>query len=156
MFSSRTRSPRGTPSARPWLRTGLVVIGIASIGCQAEHAGMTLPSGKYMYDDVQYFPHGPSFPWANTQAATQRAQMREMGMNVSEPGAAGQAGPSGGPAMGVPAPPMPGGSPALPGAPGAIITPDGGPGAAGVPAPPAEGNMPVQAPPESAPPGAPQ
>jgi hypothetical protein len=40
---------------------------------------MTLPSGKYMHDDVQYFPSGPDFPWANTQAATQRARMSAMG-----------------------------------------------------------------------------
>jgi hypothetical protein len=42
---------------------------------------MTLPSGKYMRDDVQYFPPGPAFPWANTQAATQRARMQAMGLD---------------------------------------------------------------------------
>ena len=41
---------------------------------------MTLPSGRYMHDDVQYFPSGPDFPWANSQAATQRARMRAMGI----------------------------------------------------------------------------
>ena len=46
---------------------------------------MTLPSGKYMHDDVQYFPPGPDFPWANTQAATQRARMRQMGLDVEGP-----------------------------------------------------------------------
>ena len=35
-----------------------------------------LPSGRYLHDDVQYFPTGPDFPWANTQAATQRADAR--------------------------------------------------------------------------------
>jgi hypothetical protein len=39
-----------------------------------------LPSGRYMHDDVQYFPSGPDFPWANTQAATQRARMRANGV----------------------------------------------------------------------------
>jgi hypothetical protein len=53
---------------------------LPSVGCQVEYAGMTLPSGKYMHDDVQYFPRGPEFPWANTQAATQRARMRAMGI----------------------------------------------------------------------------
>jgi hypothetical protein len=58
--------------------------GLASaVGCQVEYAGMTLPSGKYMYDDVQYFPPGPDFPWANTNAATQRARMQAMGMDVN-------------------------------------------------------------------------
>src|ERR1700757_1533920 len=59
---------------------------LPSAGCQVEYGGMTLPSGRYMHDDVQYFPSGPDFPWANTQAATQRARMRAMGI---EPPAAG-------------------------------------------------------------------
>jgi hypothetical protein len=58
---------------------------MASVGCQVEYAGMTLPSGRYMHDDVQYFPSGPDFPWANTQAASQRARMQAMGI---EPAAA--------------------------------------------------------------------
>jgi hypothetical protein len=53
---------------------------LPSVGCQVEYAGMTLPSGRYMHDDVQYFPSGPDFPWANSQAATQRARMRAMGI----------------------------------------------------------------------------
>src|SRR4028119_2412521 len=59
-----------------------------SAGCQVEYAGMTLPSGKYMHDDVQYFAPGPDFPWANTQAATQRARMQSMGMDAG-PGGTG-------------------------------------------------------------------
>jgi hypothetical protein len=51
-----------------------------------EYAGMTLPSGKYMHDDVQYFAPGPNFPWANTQAATQRARMQAMGMEPEPTG----------------------------------------------------------------------
>jgi hypothetical protein len=59
-------------------------------GCQVEYAGMTLPSGKYMHDDVQYFQPGTSFPWANTQAATQRARMQAMGIEPGPvPGAGG-------------------------------------------------------------------
>ena len=58
---------------------------LPSVGCQVEYAGMTLPSGKYMHDDVQYFPTGPDFPWANTQAATQRARMRAMGIEPPPP-----------------------------------------------------------------------
>ena len=55
---------------------GLAVLGLLpATGCQVEMAGMTLPSGKYMQDDVQYFQPGPEFPWANTQAATQRARL---------------------------------------------------------------------------------
>ena len=61
---------------------------LPSTGCQVEYAGMTLPSGKYMHDDVQYFPPGPDFPWANTQAATQRAKMQAMGMEVPPPAGA--------------------------------------------------------------------
>ncbi|GAC1468011.1 MAG: hypothetical protein NVSMB9_10250 [Isosphaeraceae bacterium] len=62
---------------------------LPSTGCQVEYAGMTLPSGKYMHDDVQYFAPGPDFPWANTQAASQRARMQAMGMEVPPPGQGG-------------------------------------------------------------------
>jgi len=58
---------------------------LPSAGCQVEYAGMTLPSGKYMHDDVQYFAPGPDFPWANTQAATQRARMQAMGYEAPPP-----------------------------------------------------------------------
>jgi hypothetical protein len=80
-------SPRGATSRRLALWSALAVGGIMpSVGCQVEYAGMTLPSGKYMHDDVQYFPAGPEFPWANTQAATQRARMRSMGIEPPPPG----------------------------------------------------------------------
>ena len=81
MMSPRTGSPR-RPNRRRWsLLAGAAVLGLVpATGCQVEYAGMTLPSGKYMRDDVQYFPPGPDFPWANTQAATQRARMSAMGM----------------------------------------------------------------------------
>src|SRR3954453_6774332 len=64
---------------------------LPTAGCQVEYAGMTLPSGKYMHDDVQYFAPGPDFPWANTQAATQRARMQAMGIEPP-PGVAGAPG----------------------------------------------------------------
>ncbi len=96
------KSPRAISSRRPGVRrraawAALVVAGglVPGVGCQVEYAGMTLPSGKYMHDDVQYFPPGPDFPWANTNAATQRARMRAMGMDVSAipvPGADGPVG----------------------------------------------------------------
>jgi hypothetical protein len=80
MISPREGSPRRRRSGRLALWAGLAVGGmLPSIGCQVEYAGMTLPSGKYMHDDVQYFAPGPDFPWANTQAATQRARMSAMG-----------------------------------------------------------------------------
>ena len=82
----RMGSPRGATSRRVVLWSALAVGGILpSVGCQVEYAGMTLPSGKYMHDDVQYFPSGPDFPWANTQAATQRARMRSMGIEPPPP-----------------------------------------------------------------------
>ena len=82
----RMGSPRGATSRRVALWSALAVGGfLPSVGCQVEYAGMTLPSGKYMHDDVQYFPAGPEFPWANTQAATQRARMRAMGIEPPPP-----------------------------------------------------------------------
>src|SRR3954463_11911818 len=85
------RSPRTGSSRQPgrrWAAWTALAVGwlLPSVGCQVEYAGMTLPSGKYMHDDVQYFAPGPAFPWANTQAASQRARMQQMGL---EPGAAG-------------------------------------------------------------------
>ena len=96
MVLPRMRSPRGSTRRRVALWSALAMGSILpSVGCQVEYAGMTLPSGRYMHDDVQYFPSGPDFPWANTQAATQRARMRAMGI---EPPAVGVA-PVGGGAL---------------------------------------------------------
>lgn len=53
-------------------------------GCQAEYGSTTLPGGKYMHDDVQYFAPGPNFPFANTQAATQRARMQAQGTDAAQ------------------------------------------------------------------------
>jgi hypothetical protein len=92
-------SPQGR---RLVLWAGLAVGWILpSVGCQVEYAGMTLPSGKYMHDDVQYFPPGPDMPWANTQAATQRARMQAMGVDTSLT-----------PALSAPLPGQPGAAPA--------------------------------------------
>jgi hypothetical protein len=81
---SPTRPVRGRTLAA-WAALALGWV-LPMTGCQVEYAGMTLPSGKYMHDDVQYFAPGPDFPWANTQAATQRARMQAMGLDVPPPG----------------------------------------------------------------------
>src|SRR6516162_8202875 len=86
MVLPRMRSPRGSTMRRAALWSALAMGSILpSVGCQVEYAGMTLPSGRYMHDDVQYFPTGPDFPWANTQAASQRARMRAMGIEPPPP-----------------------------------------------------------------------
>jgi hypothetical protein len=88
MWSPRLGSlSRTKPAVRRLAAWAALSLGwlLPTTGCQVEYAGMTLPSGKYMHDDVQYFPPGPDFPWANTQAATQRARMQAMGI---DPGAA--------------------------------------------------------------------
>ncbi len=153
MLSSRTGLPR-RPGGRRWsVRAGLAVLGLLfSTGCQVEYAGMTLPSGKYFHDDVQYFAPGPEFPYANTQAATQRARMQASGMNVPPvPGeAAAGAGVGGVNASGVPVVPTfgPGAIPRPTAAPEAEEAMPGGTAApnAPVPAPPAPGGA-VPAPP---------
>jgi hypothetical protein len=174
----RMRSPRGATSRRVALWSALAVGGILpSVGCQVEYAGMTLPSGKYMHDDVQYFPAGPEFPWANTQAATQRSRMRAMGIEPPPPtvtygeapgaGALNPAQSVGGrptdinvgpfgaePNLGVPQPPAPGQVPGA-GAPGGNLMPGAAPtppapGAAAPAAPPA-GRVPPPPPPGGAP-----
>jgi hypothetical protein len=130
----RKESPRGSTRRRVALWSALAVGGfLPSVGCQVEYAGMTLPSGRYMHDDVQYFPSGPDFPWANTQAATQRARMRAMGIEPPPPpgavppamGAESPAQLGGGRPTDVnvaPTPPVPG----LPGGPPAAMPPGGG------------------------------
>jgi len=80
MIATRSRGP--THAGRRAVWAGIATCGLAlTVGCQAEHAGMTLPSGKYFHDDVQYFAPGPDFPLANTLAATQRARMRAEGID---------------------------------------------------------------------------
>jgi hypothetical protein len=123
MSSPRAGSPR-RPDRRRWsLLASASVLGLATLtGCQVEYAGMTLPSGKYMHDDVQYFAEGPAFPWANTQAATQRAKMSAMGMvPPPPPGSVAPNDPNfvGNPRLG-PQAPMPIANPGGGGAPGAI------------------------------------
>ncbi|MFO0888103.1 MAG: hypothetical protein U0790_03035 [Isosphaeraceae bacterium] len=159
------------------LWSALAVGGILpSVGCQVEYAGMTLPSGKYMHDDVQYFPAGPEFPWANTQAATQRARMRAMGIEPPPEGGAVAPTPAPGginpvqnqfgrptdinrspldvipPAQNVPAPPAPGLAPGGPEvtAPGAVPAPPA-PGRGAAPAPGGAGRVPPPPPPGGAP-----
>src|SRR5580704_9244294 len=91
MWSPRMGS-LSRPKGRRLAAWAALAIGwiLPTTGCQVEYAGMTLPSGKYMHDDVQFFPSGPSFPWANTQAATQRARMQAMGIEPGPvPGAGG-------------------------------------------------------------------
>lgn len=86
----------GSPSLSQSLRGALAICGLLPlVGCQAEYAGMNLPSMHYLNDDVQYFAPGPHFPWANTQAATQRARMEAMGVPIPEDSDVGSAGASG-------------------------------------------------------------
>ena len=156
MLSSSAGQPRRSQRRRGSIGAGAAVLGlIFATGCQVEYAGMTLPSGKYMHDDVQYFAPGPEFPYANTQAATQRARMAANGIPVPPPpGAAvmapiaGAPGPDGVPVV-APAPvggalprlgPMPEGEANAPGGP-AAPNPVPGPGPA-APAPPG-GGMPA-------------
>ncbi|WP_435007747.1 hypothetical protein P12x_005012 [Tundrisphaera lichenicola] len=125
MLSSRTGLPRRPAGLSRSVLAGLAVLGlVASTGCQVEYAGMTLPSGKYFHDDVQYFAKGPEFPYANTQAATQRARMQAAGMATPPP-------------PGTVVPPTMGGA-ALPGTgPGVAMPPAG----AGLPRPNAASEM---------------
>lgn len=159
MLSSRTGLPQRSGDRRWSVRAGVAILGLlASTGCQVEYAGMTLPSGKYMHDDVQYFAPGPEFAYANTQAATQRARMQAQGIpltpppGINGPGGFGGNGPAGmnaGPGaggVGIPRPvaapeaenAMPGGAsapnPAVP-APDPATAPGAAPGGGAMPAP---------------------
>ena len=129
MLSSRTGLTRRPSGHRRSILASLALMGLlASTGCQVEYAGMTMPSGKYFHDDIQYFGQGPEFPFANTQAATQRAKMA---------------------AAGIPLPPVPGATPFTTGGAGigpagVPVAPNFAPGAVPRPgaAPEAENSMP--------------
>ncbi len=149
MLSSRTGTSRRAKGRRASAWAGAAVLGLlTATGCQVEYAGMTLPSGKYMHDDVQYFAPGPDFPYANTQAATQRARMAASGLPTPPPpGAAAPAAVPGAPGInGVPAvPPVGVGIPRLNAMPEGEANAPGGPGAANpaVPAPAPGGDTPA-------------
>ncbi len=49
----------------------------ALIGCQVHVGGQTLPSPRYLQDDVQYFPPGPEFKLSREAAAIQAALEEE-------------------------------------------------------------------------------
>jgi hypothetical protein len=91
-----------------WMRAvSLASLGgafLALTGCQAQMAGMTLPSARYLEHRPQYFQRDPDFP-LQRELATQEAQ------------AGLAAGPAGG---GVQAPREAPGIPGGAGAPGAI------------------------------------
>ncbi|WP_169976847.1 hypothetical protein [Tautonia rosea] len=95
MSTSRMGGPIHAGRRAIW--AGIAAFGLfGAVGCQVEYAGMTLPTGKYLFDDVQYFAKGPDFPLANTQAATQRAQMQAQGIEpYGAPPAAGMVAPGG-------------------------------------------------------------
>jgi hypothetical protein len=59
-------------STNSWSKAAIVSLGLmasASVGCQANVAGQTLPSAYFLEDDVQYFPAGEETPLSNQQRA---------------------------------------------------------------------------------------
>ncbi|QEG33949.1 hypothetical protein [Bythopirellula goksoeyrii] len=58
-----------------------MLLSLASLGCQAEYAGQTLPSAYYLTDDVQYYAPGPEFKLAREAAALKE----QAATTVSEP-----------------------------------------------------------------------
>lgn len=49
-------------SKRLWLAGFAAALGFSATGCQTNFGGMTLPSGRYLMHQPQYFPDDPSFP----------------------------------------------------------------------------------------------
>ncbi len=63
-------TPRSTRLSYFGLFTGLMIlVSLASTGCQMDIAGQTLPSAYYLSDDVQYYAPGPEFKLAREAAA---------------------------------------------------------------------------------------
>lgn len=117
--------------------TGCFLMGaMASMGCQSNYSGQTLPSPYYLQDDVQYFPPGPEFK------LTREAQAMKTygGARRSNIGPIGP--PPLVPAPGAPAPgDIPDGAGGVPGAPipGAPVPGVVDPGAPDNPPPPDPG-----------------
>jgi len=109
---------------------------VASVGCQSDYAGQTLPSPYWQKDDIQYFPPGPEFKLSREAAA-----MKAYGTGRASRPAVGPLGPAEGPA---PSGELNGAAPGVvvPPPPGPVAPPPGPAGAAAVPAdaapPPAE------------------
>jgi hypothetical protein len=59
----------------------LLLLSLATTGCQMDIAGQTLPSAYYLTDDVQYYAPGPEFKLAREAAALQE----RAATNVSQP-----------------------------------------------------------------------
>jgi len=91
-------------SKRLWLAGIAAALGFSATGCQTHFGGMTLPSGRYLMHQPQYFPDDPTFPLP-----------RELATMTDPAGAGGAAVPGGGGANLVP-PALP--APLQPAAPG--------------------------------------
>lgn len=55
----------------------LFVAAAASVGCQSQIAGQTLPSAHYLRDDVQFFPAGDEFLLSNSVRAIEEYKVRQ-------------------------------------------------------------------------------
>ena len=95
---------------RHWQLTGFAGLGLlmaALTGCQANVAGMTLPSGHYLQHPPQYFGPSPAFPLQRELAG-----MEAQGAGGAAAGGAGVLPPAPvvppppAPAAAVPPPPM--------------------------------------------------
>ncbi|HEY2839979.1 MAG TPA: hypothetical protein VGJ26_12565 [Pirellulales bacterium] len=99
--------------------SGLFLLGaLASMGCQSNYSGQTLPSPYWLQDDVQYFPPGTEFKLSHeatamkTYGGARRDRVGPVGPQESGP---------------------------VPGAPAPGDVPNGGVGAGGVPGAPIPG-----------------
>ena len=52
----------------------MLVVGLASTGCQVSVGGQTLPSPYYQLDDIQYYPAGSEFKLSREAAALEEAK----------------------------------------------------------------------------------
>lgn len=98
---------------RRWLVAAAGLIMAAQTGCQANIAGMTLPSGHYLEHLPQYFPEEPAFPLQRELAYQEETAGllvpadRVRGVNQINPVPGVVPPPFGGPPMGGPPVPMP-------------------------------------------------
>ena len=72
----------------------LLLAATASVGCQSDYAGQTLPSPYWQKDDIQYFPPGPEFKLSREAAAMRMYGTGRNSRAASAPLGPAEAGPT--------------------------------------------------------------
>lgn len=59
------------------LLPGCLLLSLLATGCQSTTGGQAMPSGSYLRDDAQYFPHGPENQLSRQKEAIDEYQQHQ-------------------------------------------------------------------------------